>query len=44
MQVTFIVPEVPGEYPFLCTFAGHYQAGMKGTLTVKQRQHTTTTD
>ena len=34
VQVTFTVPETPGEYPFLCTFAGHYQAGMKGTLIV----------
>ena len=35
MQVTFKVPEKPGRYPFICTFAGHYQAGMKGTLIVK---------
>ena len=35
VQVTFTVPEAPGDYPFLCTFAGHYQGGMKGTLTVK---------
>jgi azurin len=34
VQVTFTVPTTPGEYPFLCTFAGHYQAGMKGILTV----------
>ncbi len=34
VQVTFTVPTTPGEYPFLCTFAGHYQAGMKGTLIV----------
>jgi azurin len=32
--VTFVVPEIPGEYPFICTFAGHYQAGMRGTLVV----------
>lgn len=36
VQVTFTVPTTPGEYPFLCTFAGHYQAGMKGTLIVKR--------
>ena len=36
VQVTFTVPETPAEYPFLCTFAGHYQAGMKGTLIVKR--------
>ena len=35
VQVTFTVPETPGDYPFLCTFAGHYQAGMKGTLIVR---------
>ena len=35
VQVTFNVPETPGDYPFLCTFAGHYQAGMKGTLLVQ---------
>lgn len=35
VQVTFTVPDTPGDYPFLCTFAGHYQAGMKGVLSVK---------
>jgi uncharacterized cupredoxin-like copper-binding protein len=25
----------PGTYTYLCTFPGHYAAGMKGTLTVK---------
>ena len=35
VQVTFDVPTTEGDYPFLCTFAGHYQAGMKGTLIVK---------
>ena len=35
VEVTFTVPAKPGQYPFLCTFAGHYQAGMKGTLIVK---------
>lgn len=34
VEVTFKVPAA-GEYPFLCTFPGHFQAGMKGTLTVK---------
>lgn len=24
-----------GTYPYICTVPGHYQAGMKGTLTVK---------
>jgi len=35
VEVTFKVPAAPGEYPYLCTFPGHAQAGMKGTLTVK---------
>ena len=35
VEVTFKVPGVAGESPFLCTFAGHYQAGMRGTLAVK---------
>lgn len=35
VQVIFTVPAKPGKYPFVCTFAGHYQAGMKGTLIVK---------
>jgi plastocyanin len=25
----------PGTYTYLCTFPGHYAAGMKGTLTIK---------
>jgi len=31
---TFTAPAA-GNYIFLCTFPGHYVAGMKGTLTVK---------
>ncbi len=34
-EVTFTVPARPGSYPFLCTFAGHFAAGMAGTLIVK---------
>lgn len=34
-QVTFRVPEVAGEYPFLCTFPGHLAIGMKGVLVVR---------
>jgi azurin len=33
--VTFTAPETPGVYPFLCTFPGHFQAGMHGELIVK---------
>jgi azurin len=35
VEVTFTAPATRGKYPFVCTFAGHYQAGMKGTLIVK---------
>lgn len=31
--VTFTAPP-PGEYTYLCTFPGHYLAGMQGTLVV----------
>jgi azurin len=34
-EVTFTVPKVPGKYPYLCSFAGHYAAGMWGDLIVK---------
>ena len=35
-EVTFTAPEEPGEYEFVCTFPGHYSAGMKGILTVEE--------
>jgi azurin len=35
VQVTFTAPKKPGKYPYICTFPGHYQSGMKGTLVVK---------
>ena len=35
VQVVFAAPAKPGRYPFICTFAGHYQSGMKGVLVVK---------
>ncbi len=34
-EVTFQAPTVPGEYPFICSFPGHMQAGMHGVLAVK---------
>lgn len=34
-EIVFTVPAKPGSYPFLCTFAGHFAAGMAGTLVVK---------
>lgn len=35
-EVTFTAPEEPGEYEFLCTFPGHFAAGMRGTLIVEE--------
>lgn len=33
--ITFTAPEETGEYPFLCSFPGHFQIGMQGTMTVQ---------
>ena len=33
VEATFKVP-APGKYDFICSFAGHFAAGMKGTLVV----------
>lgn len=33
--VTFAAPGTPGRYPFLCTFPGHSQVGMRGVLIVE---------
>ena len=35
VEVTFKVPAKAGSYPYMCTFPGHYAAGMKGELVVK---------
>ena len=35
VYVNFKAPSAAGNYPYLCAFSGHYQAGMKGVLTVK---------
>src|SRR3954449_6877963 len=35
VEVTFKAPAKAGVYPYLCTFPGHYAAGMRGDLTVK---------
>jgi azurin len=35
VDVVLKVPTGPGSYPYICTFAGHCLAGMKGTLIVK---------
>lgn len=34
VSVTFKAPQKPGDYEYICTFPGHFSAGMKGTLTV----------
>jgi azurin len=33
-EVTFTAPSEPGDYEYLCSFPGHYAAGMKGVLKV----------
>jgi azurin len=30
-----VAPAKPGQYTFICTFPGHFNGGMKGTLVVK---------
>ncbi len=35
VEVVFKVPAAAGDYPYLCSFPGHFQAGMRGTLAVK---------
>jgi azurin len=35
VEVTFAAPTAPGTYEFVCSFPGHYMAGMKGVLIVK---------
>jgi azurin len=32
---TFAAPTVPGTYPFLCSYPGHAQVGMRGVLIVE---------
>ena len=34
-EIIVTVPAKPGVYPYLCTFAAHFAAGMSGTLVVK---------
>lgn len=35
VEVTFNAPKEAGSYTYLCSFAGHFLVGMKGTLVVK---------
>ena len=32
---TFDAPYVPGDYPYFCSFPGHYAQGARGIMTVK---------
>ncbi len=32
--ISFTAPRTPGDYPFLCSFPGHFTIGMKGVLSV----------
>jgi azurin len=34
-EITFTVPKVAGKYNYICTFPGHFAAGMAGELVVK---------
>jgi azurin len=34
-EIEFKAPTAPGDYTYICTFPAHFQAGMKGVLTVK---------
>ena len=34
VEVTFKAPTAAGKYDYLCSFPGHFAAGMKGVLTV----------
>ena len=35
VELVFKVPAAPGSYPYVCTFPGHFAAGMRGTIVVK---------
>jgi len=35
VEVTFTVPEETGEYPYICSFPGHFLGGMQGTMIVE---------
>jgi azurin len=35
VEVIFDVPQRAGTYPYVCTFSGHFAAGMTGTIVVK---------
>lgn len=42
-EVIFTVPDQPGNYPFVCTWPGHYAAGMVGNMIVIDKSITEAT-
>jgi azurin len=40
VQVAFKAPTAPGRYEFICSFPGHFAAGMKGVLVVTSASST----
>src|SRR5699024_8110723 len=36
--ITFTAPEETGDYDYICTFPGHFAAGMKGVLKVVEEE------
>jgi len=34
--ITFTAPEATGSYEYVCTFPGHFMAGMKGVLEISE--------
>jgi azurin len=35
VELTIKLPSAPGSYPFICSFPGHFAAGMRGNIVVK---------
>jgi azurin len=35
VETTVKMPSAPGSYPFICSFPGHFAAGMRGNIVVK---------
>lgn len=35
VEVTFTLPNEPGNYEYICTFPGHYKLGMRGIIVVE---------
>ncbi len=43
-RVTFTAPTEPGNYVYLCTFPGHFGAGMRGVLVVNAAEAVTASE